>query len=294
MFFLHGELEILWIARYDYNTSLTLIPHNHNYTQLVYIIDGEGKVLIGNTSYQVNKSSILLIPKSINHNIETISKTMKTYSIKFHIIKQSIRDKIRIIPYVIPNVPKESSDHFIKIHTLGMEKPPYYEEKCQLILTNLLLDLLCSSENQKVEKKEHIGLPSLQSSHIETILTYLYNNYHTTITAHSIEENCHYSYRYISSFFKKEMGISPLGYLENLRVKKAKDLLRHSDYGIKKISSEVGFHSVHYFTYIFKKHCNSPPASWQRKEKKGIGKDIIIKNNFVNNMYIKGNSKNIQ
>ena len=45
---------------------------------------------------------------------------------------------------------------------------------------------------------------------------------------------------------------------------------------LEKIADMVGFHSVHYFTTVYRKQLGMPPGEWRKKELIGIGKDILF------------------
>lgn len=64
---------------------------------------------------------------------------------------------------------------------------------------------------------------------------------------------------YLSSKFKKEMGISIVQYLTMERLEASKEYLIHTDMRIREISEKVGFHDEYYFSRIFKKYYGLSP-----------------------------------
>lgn len=62
-----------------------------------------------------------------------------------------------------------------------------------------------------------------------------------------------------SSVFKEVYGVSPQNYLVNYRLRKAKELMRHTNLTIKQISSLTGFEDQLYFSRLFKKHEKMSP-----------------------------------
>ena len=65
--------------------------------------------------------------------------------------------------------------------------------------------------------------------------------------------------------FKKEVGTSVITYITDLRIKKAKDLLEHSDLKTFEISDAVGIHDPAYFSVLFKKYTGMSPKSYRNK-----------------------------
>ena len=71
---------------------------------------------------------------------------------------------------------------------------------------------------------------------------------------------------YFRKLFKKEMGISPLKYLTQIRISHAKRLLRlkhRSGMSIQEISWLSGFQDSLYFSRVFKKVTGVPPQDWE-------------------------------
>ena len=68
--------------------------------------------------------------------------------------------------------------------------------------------------------------------------------------------------------FKKESGETFVGYLTNVRMKKAKELLCCSSKRITQISDEVGYNDYHYFTSLFKKLNGITPCEFRKLNSK--------------------------
>ena len=46
--------EVLWVARYDYYEGWGMnIPHEHDYHQIMYIIDGVGRFSLGEEQHEI-------------------------------------------------------------------------------------------------------------------------------------------------------------------------------------------------------------------------------------------------
>ena len=78
--------------------------------------------------------------------------------------------------------------------------------------------------------------------------------------------NIHMSPDYFRKLFKKEMGVSPLKYLTQIRISHAKRLLhlkQRSGLSIQEIAWLCGFHDSLYFSRVFKKATGIPPQDWE-------------------------------
>lgn len=77
----------------------------------------------------------------------------------------------------------------------------------------------------------------------------------------------HYNISYYSEWFKSKMKASPVEYIQNLRVKKAKELLLNSNFTILQISQMVGYEHNSSFTRVFKCLEKMTPAEFRKKQK---------------------------
>ncbi|MHC1684635.1 MAG: AraC family transcriptional regulator [Clostridiaceae bacterium] len=79
----------------------------------------------------------------------------------------------------------------------------------------------------------------------------------------------HYNISYYSEWFKNKMKVSPVEYIQNLRVKKAKELLLNSSFTILQISQMVGYEHNSSFTRVFKYLEKITPAEFRKNQKIG-------------------------
>jgi len=68
---------------------------------------------------------------------------------------------------------------------------------------------------------------------------------------------------YLSSVFKKEMGMSLTAYITKVRVEKSKKLLLEDNASLATISSQCGFKDQSYFTKVFKKEIGVSPKRFR-------------------------------
>ena len=68
--------------------------------------------------------------------------------------------------------------------------------------------------------------------------------------------------------FKSELGISPVEFINNERIKLAVGLLQDPKRSIKNVYLDCGFESRSYFNRVFKTRQNLAPGEYQSKIKK--------------------------
>jgi len=98
---------------------------------------------------------------------------------------------------------------------------------------------------------------------ITQIQIWLQDNYHREIIISQLAQRFSMSTRTLNRRFKAALGISPLDFLQEVRVNIAKDLLKTTNLSINEIADKVGYQDTGFFTALFKKHLATTPLSYR-------------------------------
>jgi two-component system response regulator YesN len=90
------------------------------------------------------------------------------------------------------------------------------------------------------------------------------SNYMKQITMEEVSSEVGFNTTYFSSLFKKETGYTFLEYLSEVRINKAKELLKGTKSNIAAICEQVGYSDIKHFTKIFAKHTNLKPNEYRK------------------------------
>ena len=109
---------------------------------------------------------------------------------------------------------------------------------------------------------------------VEQIRGLIFKNYsYTDFELDEAIRQLPFHYDYLRKLFKKEMGVTPLEYMTNLRMKKAEMMLTAmwgSDYSMTEIAKLCGFDDALYFSRGFKKHFGCSPTAFAKSAKKKL------------------------
>nr|WP_294351448.1 AraC family transcriptional regulator [uncultured Clostridium sp.] len=100
---------------------------------------------------------------------------------------------------------------------------------------------------------------------INKILKYLHLNIESEISLEKLAEDLNLSASYISSCFKKQMGISIMKYAKKIRIDRAKVLLTTTDISILDLSVSLGFYDQSHFSKTFKKFTGVSPSKYRNE-----------------------------
>lgn len=112
-------------------------------------------------------------------------------------------------------------------------------------------------DNQNVQLKQMI----------ENVIVHMREHYMTDISLDYCADMMSTSPYALSKAFKQIIGINFIDYLTDIRISKAKDLLRNTDIKINNVADQVGYqHS--YFTRIFKRNEGLTPSQYREMTSK--------------------------
>lgn len=96
------------------------------------------------------------------------------------------------------------------------------------------------------------------------VTQYIETTYNKNISLETLASTFHLSKQWLILRFKKEMNITPMMYLNNFRLKKAKELLLNQEIPVGEVALACGFTTPYYFTNAFKKHFGVSPTQWRK------------------------------
>ena len=81
----------------------------------------------------------------------------------------------------------------------------------------------------------------------------------TDININDIAEYASISERYLRKLFSQNLNLSPLDYLNQIRINKSIELLKNTEKSVKEVCFLCGFQSPQYFSRIFKQQMGLSP-----------------------------------
>lgn len=107
------------------------------------------------------------------------------------------------------------------------------------------------------------------SATISKIIMYIDFNLTENLALQDIAEHFSLNKNYLSTLFKKEVGISLTTYVNQKRVRNALYLLNTSSLPIQDIAAASGVYDLNYFSRIFRQQIGMSPSRYRRELKEG-------------------------
>ena len=111
---------------------------------------------------------------------------------------------------------------------------------------------------------ENQGMRSISSNYtVARAQHYIEQRFDENITVSQLAESGHMSVSNFNRIFKKEINLTPINYLNEIRIEKSKTLLRRKDIPITEIAAKCGFGSSAHFATNFKRLTNVTPSVYR-------------------------------
>ncbi len=264
-------MELYTIMVSDHVTD-TISPHAHNYYQFIYCQSGVGTISVDEREYAAIPGRGYLVKPMVLHAIEPHGE-MRLTEIKFYVSEEKLNDSIMLLPEEV-----EIDEHLSLRMSLkevvkeGFSKALYCDETTNAALLLFLIRLLRKQKirgSDTVSHSTYFDPPFNRNSDVDgaveiaKVIEYIDEHLSEQLTLEGLAEVAHFEKSYLTYLFNKLWGVSPMRYVNHLRVERAKLLLAGTEKSVTEIAAEVGFKSIHYFSRFFKEKENISPNDYR-------------------------------
>ena len=272
------KIEVTRIANihyFEFTRQYQTFKDNHAFRELVYVDTGAINVEAENFRGRLTENMLIIhktgeihsltcpddsAPNVIIIGFECRADELDMFS-KSPVVLEGEQQKIltEIIkegrtvfkaPYDVPN---------LKDMKKRKEYPFGADQMIKLKLEMLLIEIVRSRMTEKTGMDVTILDPKTHE-----IYNYVNKNFRENITLGELCFIFGTNKTTLCSSFKKAYGDTVIGYINHLKIKEAKKLLREGKYNLTEISQILGFSSVHYFSRLFKKEQGVSPSDYIR------------------------------
>lgn len=293
---LYYRIAFLWynsviMTAFEYHTrhpdwpiAVRLAPHDstdyhsHPFSELVLVVKGKGFHRYRNDEREVKRGDVIFIPPGDEHGYYG-GQDLVVYNALFR------AEKIPAFPGDLVNLEgyhalchadgairrQVSGTRGIRLDGQTLERlegvmaridrelaesPPGWQTETLSLFYRLFSDLCRSinavnSSNRLMKGAE--------------IMAFLDNHYGRELTLESLADGFAMSVSTFQRFFRENLGQPPMGYLRDLRLRKAALRLERGDDSLAEIAQECGFYDASHFGRLFKKYWGMTPGDYLRK-----------------------------
>ena len=252
--------------------------HWHEEIELLYQLNGRSDIQIDEKKYQIQNKLLTVINSRQVHSIHTYSDT--SMFICVHISKKLIEKYIPDIDlyriYCIPDdIPDSQFPEYLSVCRqmedllrLYITDKPAWQMESEGIILQVLAQLIRHFSRKSAP--DEIGLSSADRTsfnRIRDVITYVEEHFREPISLQDIAGHLSLGREYFCRFFKKNMGMSFLRYLNEVRISHVYQDLEQTDAPIAEIAEKNGFLNQKLFNRTFREVYGCTPSAVRRKSK---------------------------
>ena len=250
-----------------HNRRYSIRRHIHQYSELVYILDGEFTVITEGKREIAGKGDIVIIPPYQPHSYCTehdgnVHFWMLLFSNS--LINDMIRSTNSYYMYD-KNIfkPSESLKIFIEDRMIDTNEMPLIVDDAIMRKLKGLLYPVFDEYLSKVELCNDVRKGDAAA--ITIIMQYISQHYHENITLEEVCNAIGYSRSYISHILKSTLAMNFRTILNSFRINYARNLLINTNMKSFNIAVESGFESERTFHRVFKEVMEITPSDYRKK-----------------------------
>lgn len=231
----------------------------------LYVIRGSAQLQLDGIAHHVSRFSLIHGGKGVYLDI-TADELLDYYMILYKAVlalparQETVKLMEEHNPFQMQYVFKPHYPISVFHHVTAMGKEWHHSDFIEKLQVKAIFYQMVYEILEQMERQNVIAVkPDL----VAQAVRYIHERYQEPITLETLLEHLDCSSRQLLRVFKKQVRTSPIDYLIQLRMSKAKQLLLSTDFTLKEIAESVGYTDSYYFSRIFKKYEGASPTSFK-------------------------------
>ncbi len=251
--------------------------HWHEELEILYPLNGTADIMIEGRSFHLLKKHMLVVESCKVHSTYTYDEVSMFVCI--HISKKHMRQYFpEIDSYQIRCTPEDTADEQFPVYRaacellealtrLYMEEPPTYRMEAEGLVLQILSRLIRFFSVRQTPSAPTEN--SLAMERIRDVITYVEEHFREPVSLDDVSGLLGLGKEYFCRFFKKNMGMTFLNYLSEVRLAHTYDDLLNTNAPISEVMEANGFTNQKLFNSSFKSLYGCTPSA-VRKERSGF------------------------
>lgn len=269
-----------WIRDYGHDESNL---HFHNLMEIGVCHNGTGELVLDEERLPYQQAMFSIIPYNYPHlTISNIKEGPSYWEYLFfdplqiltemypgnELLQREMLEKINHKAFFVHEWGYRNASLLVKMIMEEMRNPrAHYLDSVRGLLYALITEIIRMNEQdeRKIEPdivKKSSGKNS-GVTQIAAALDYVRLEYVNMIRVEELANVCHMSETHFRRVFEACMNMSPVDYINLVRIQKACDLMKRSNDSMDIVAQKVGFTTTSTFNRNFKKFLNTSPYQWK-------------------------------
>ncbi len=272
--------DIVTIHYLEPEKDFSFGPEAHDFWELVYADKESLRLTADGNPVTLNEGEIIFHKPNESHSLAANGKNApcvivitfvcKSRAMKFFENKKFKLDKSLLkFAYAITEESKKS--FVMPVFNPSMKRLEPIENPVlggEQLIKNYLEIFLISIMRKETEKDrkstEFLPNRALNGNLSRRVAEFLSENIERKVEIEEVCKVVNYNKSYVFRTFKKQTGTTVMGYFTELKIARAKQLLRENALNVREISEKLAFDTPNYFTKTFKKATGFSPTQYKK------------------------------
>ncbi len=264
------------LVEFHEGKGMILSPNCHaDAAEFIEVVSGQVEIVAGLKSYHVTSGDILHLVPGYAHFAIASEGAAKLRTLTYPIGK--LLSSLDLLESSVYATYLSKSENWSTLFSVGNP----LHAKLSLHLDNateefmgkdLFHKLLITAEIEQMVTdilrfygyREDEGLDYRQTQRIYPALSYIQERYAERISLDDLSASLGISSGYFGRLFRETTGMTPVEYIQHIRVNRSMQFLLDSEESLAEISSRSGFASTKYFHRVFKALVGTSPIAFRK------------------------------
>lgn len=257
------------LIQFHFIINAEVSTHYHQNPEVFYVLTGELKVQIDETTFLMKQGDIILINANKRHTMNGNEELLGArFEIDFHLLAEymesmqllfwcnSVADKNAAYADLREVFDHILSRYFEKDEKSALDLQALYFQAAHILTSNFLV----KADDTRLNMDD-----SQDRQRVRRIQNYIQANYQSQISLNNLSDQLYLSNAYLSKYVKKHLGLTFMEYLNNVRLFHAVDELLYTKKNMTHIALDNGFPTSAAFTKAFRDIYGEAPSEYRRK-----------------------------
>lgn len=243
--------------------------HSHTWTEISFVTEGKGRILIENTMYPISKGDLVIINPGVLHHEEYRKKDPDIPNLCFYCcsmedFKTSMMPPNHLLPLHFRPIFKteEMEGKFLSAFTEIYEESGAGKEWYADICKNLSYEIVMLT-SRLLSEKYKLSLQWQNDRNIEQVCKFIDEHFTEKINSSMIARELAMSRQALYRLFQGK-NFSPVRYATQKRIELAKKLILETDENLQNIAFKTGYSDYASLFITFKKTVGISPNEFRQ------------------------------
>lgn len=267
-----------WVQMYGRDIDYL---HFHNYLEIGYCYEGQGELVLGEQSLRFKADQFTIIPKNYPHTTNSDPGTMSYWEYLFIDEDSFLREYYRggslgRLERMLERINSRASLKNVsespalagmirQILNIMREPKEFYIDEAKGVLLAFLINIVRENRVEDSEQEKNEVLEGKIAIPISRALDYITLHYMEPLKVSDLAAWSHMSETHFRRTFSAYMKMSPLEYINLVRIQTACEYLKKTDVPVSDIAYKCGFTTMSTFNRNFKQIMGIAPYEWRKR-----------------------------